>query len=362
MTVAVIVANGICIGVDADWSNAKNSLGFQICEQFCITFFVIELLLRLAVFKRKKDCCRERWFLFDLCLVLLMVLEIWIVPLVFTLFLKAELWDEFAGIGGIGRLIRLLRVTKVVALGQVIPELNVMSKGIVIALRAVHAALLILALLVYIFALIMTELVGDKLAEFGSVREAMVTLFVNGTLLDSIGDLLRALIATKNVVAVIVLFVFVLLSALTVMNMLIGMLCEVVLDVSADAKESLAKAKLSKTLLVMCNALDVDGSGQLSRSEVQSVICDPEALALLNEIKVDQQYLMDISDMLFTGNDAVEIEIFMNIVLTLRGTRTPTLGDIAKAHNLTIWCFERQLGHHLALMTLHQKDETNSGA
>jgi voltage-gated sodium channel len=365
MTVAVIVANGIYIGVNADWNKANNrasySLGFQLCEHFCVTFFVLELLLRFAVFKHKKECYRDRWFIFDLFMIILMVLEVWIVPLVHTLFLKSESWVDSTGIGGIGRLFRLLRLTKIYALGEAVPELVVMAKGIVAGLRAVHAALLILALLVYVFALIMTELVGDKMAEFGSVREGMVTLFVNGTLLDSIGELVRALIATKNVVAVIVLFVFVLLSALTVMNMLIGMLCEVVLDVSAEEKESMAKAKLSKTLLVMCQALDADGSGQLSKSEVESVIRDPEAIALLNEIQVDHQYLMDISEMFLSGNDAsVEIEIFMNIVLTLRGTRTPKVSDITKAHNLTMWCLERQLRHHQALMTLHQKEILDS--
>merc|ERR1740130_456063 len=101
--------------------------------------------------------------------------------------------------------------------------------------------------------------------------------------------------------------------------MLIGVLCEVVIDVSADEKEDRAKAKMKKTLFVMLENLDADRSGQLSKSEVQSVIREPEAVAIMNDIQVDTQYLLDISEMLFVNKDStLPIAVFMNIVLTLR--------------------------------------------
>jgi hypothetical protein len=238
---------------------------------------------------------------------------------------------------------------------QMFPELVTMVKGMIAAIRAVHAALLILILLVYVFAIFMNALLGEEpdiVEFFGTVRESMVTLLVNGVLLDDISGLTRLLIEVKNAPAIIAFGLFILLSALTVMNMLIGVLCEVVIDVSADEKENHAKVKMRKTLFVMLQELDADNSGQLSKAEVQSVICHPEAVAIMNDIQVDTQYLLDISEMLFTEKDAtLPISVFMNIVLTLRGKRTPTMNDMAKGHNLSMWAIETQLSHHRKLMT-----------
>jgi len=235
-----------------------------------------------------------------------------------------------------------------------------MVKGMIAALRAVHAALLILILLVYVFAIVMNALIGHETETkelFGTVRDSMVTLIVQGVLLDDISGLVRELIVVKNAAALTVLGFFVLLSALTVINMLIGVLCEVVVDVSAEEKEAAAKEKMKKTLLVMLQELDADNSGQLSKSEVQSVICHPEAVAIMNDIQVDTQYLLDISEMLFVNEDSsLPISVFMNIVLTLRGKRPPTMNDIAKGHNLSMWAIETQLTHHRALMTKALKE------
>merc|ERR1719262_1239740 len=108
---------------------------------------------------------------------------------------------------------------------------------------------------------------------------------------------------------------------------------------------------MQKTLFVMLQALDADNSGQLSKSEVQSVISQPEAVAIMNDIQVDTQYLLDISEMLFaTPDSTLPITVFMNIVLTLRGKRSVTMNDMAKGHNLSMWAIETQLTHHRKLL------------
>lgn len=109
---------------------------------------------------------------------------------------------------------------------------------------------------------------------------------------------------------------------------------------------------MKKTLFVMLQELDADGSGQLSKEEVQSVIKHQDAVAIMNDIQVDTQYLLDISEMIFTTPEStLPITVFMNIVLTLRGQRQPTMNDIAKGHNLSMWAVETQLAHHRRLMT-----------
>merc|ERR1719174_1285727 len=173
-----------------------------------------------------------------------MVCETWILNIILTF---VESPPNTGAFGGIGRMLRLLRLARISKLMQIIPELVTMVKGMIAALRAVHAALLILLLLVYVTSLIMNALVGgeEELQEyFPTVRDAMITLIVQGIFLDEITGLVRSLISAGEVLATFVFAVFVLLSALTVMNMLIGVLCQVVLDVSAQEKEQHVKTQI----------------------------------------------------------------------------------------------------------------------
>jgi len=260
-----------------------------------------------------------------------------------------------AQIGGIGRMLRLLRLTRMSKLMKMLPELITMVKGMIAAIRAVHAALLILLLLVYVFAIIMNSLLADDDPPdrdyFSSVRGSMMTLLVQGVLLDDISGLCRHIIGVPSGIALFILGIFVLLSALTVMNMLIGVLCQVVLDVSAEEKETAVKTQMQKSLLVMLQELDADGSGQLSKSEVQEVMEIPAAVAIMNDIQVDTQHLLSLTEMLYEDDeDTLSIDVIMKIVLSLRGMRPPTMGDLAKSNNFLLWALETKMQEHLNVM------------
>jgi hypothetical protein len=283
--------------------------------------------------------------------VALIVIETWIFTLLVA-FIGTP--PKTGAVGGIGRMLRLLRLARISRLMEMLPELVTMVKGMIAAIRAVHAALLILILLVYVFAIIMNSLIGDEpdvKMQFDTVRDSMVTLLVQGVFLDDISGLTRALIHLGHVMPCLVLSIFCLLSAVTVMNMLIGVLCQVVLDVSAEEKETRVKHQMSKTLLVMLEELDEDRSGHLSKSELQAVILNPEAVAVMEEIQVDTQHLLNLTEMLYEDEEAtLPISVIMNIVLTLRGGRPVTMNDLAKGNNFLMWALQTQLANHRALM------------
>merc|ERR1719453_2741336 len=118
------------------------------------------------------------------------------------------------------------------------------------------------------------------------------------------------------------------------MNMLIGVLCEVMLGVSSVEQEDQVKHQMSKTLLVMLENLDDDHSGHLSQQEMKEVMEEPDAVAVLKDINVDTQHLLDVFDMLYEHEETtLPIPVIMNIVLTLRGQRPATMNDIAKEQN-----------------------------
>merc|ERR1719146_85378 len=112
---------------------------------------------------------------------------------------------------------------------------------------------------------------------------------MNGTFLDSVGSVLTPLLETNTVntvLGVCFFMAFILLSALTVMNMLIGVLCEVVSAVAASEKGDNAIRIVKDKLLVMLRELDEDGSGKISQEEIQQVLAYPDALRTLDNLNV----------------------------------------------------------------------------
>merc|ERR1711972_886480 len=95
--------------------------------------------------------------------------------------------------------------------------------------------------ILYVFGIVLRQLSdGTKMGSkyFHSVPGAMYTLLFNGTFLDSVRSTMDD-IARESFACAIVFIVLISFSALTIMNMLIGVLCDVVRAVAATEKEEL---------------------------------------------------------------------------------------------------------------------------
>merc|ERR1719343_725893 len=84
VTLSVICANAIWLGTDTDLNKAKTlkdtHMGWRIGENIFCVYFTFEILVRFAAFREKILCIRDRWFVFDSALVILMVVETWLMP------------------------------------------------------------------------------------------------------------------------------------------------------------------------------------------------------------------------------------------------------------------------------------------
>merc|ERR1719162_2301447 len=113
------------------------------------------------------------------------------------------------------RCIRLLRA---------MPELQVLLKGMAAAARSVFYTLVLLCALLYVFGIAFTQLLAKEdvgREHFSTVLESMHTLWLYAALLDEITTLVAQL-KSSGVGVLLLLDAFILLSALTVMNMLVG--------------------------------------------------------------------------------------------------------------------------------------------
>merc|ERR1712118_188041 len=121
------------------------------------------------------------------------------------------------------------------------PELLTLLKGMAAAVRTVFSTLLLLVIFMYIFAIIFRQQAkGNEALDpyFGSMGLCFWTLLLHGTLLDDITDALTDIKDDTPSLAAVFL-VFVLIGNFTVLNMLIGVLCEVVSAVSASETEKI---------------------------------------------------------------------------------------------------------------------------
>jgi len=230
------------------------------------------------------------------------------------------------------RLVRLTRIAKMAHVFQALPELMILLKGIFVAARSVCFTLGLLTFCIYLFALIFRQITYNSpmgKQHFPSVLGAMATLLLGGVMPDQ-RPFLTAMFPDYGMV--IVAGLFILLATFTVMNMLVGVLVEVVKVVSTIEKEELLVANVKEALFKMLEDLhiDIDKNNRISKQEFQALIVQPKAVQLIRALGVDIMGLVDFSDFIFAEDHELSYGEFMSMVLELRGSNNATVRDIVE--------------------------------
>lgn len=337
ITLAVIGLNAFWISIDVDLNDATIITEapplFQAADNFFCFFFVVEILIRLGAFERKRNCLRDAWFVFDFFMAFSILMETWVLPIVVAIFANGGNYQQDTSLLKGLRLARLLRMARVLRLLRALPELMVVIKGLVVAARAVSCTLLLMLLIIYVFAITFRQLTnGTDLGKksFTSVPVTMRYLLVQGTMPD-LYDPVHS-IWDEGVFYAITFIFFIFVTSITVMNMLVGIMVGVIDTVAAVEKEqamvSFVKEHLM-TLLMELQAEDTDKDGLVSKSEFQKLIQTPEAIRSFTAMGVDVINLVDLCDFLFSEEDAgIPFGDFMELILQLRGSNQATVKDV----------------------------------
>eukprot|EP00931_Biecheleriopsis_adriatica_P009297 TRINITY_DN110372_c0_g1_i1.p1 TRINITY_DN110372_c0_g1~~TRINITY_DN110372_c0_g1_i1.p1 ORF type:complete len:677 (-),score=176.51 TRINITY_DN110372_c0_g1_i1:14-2044(-) len=354
ITLGVIAFNALWIGVDADNNFADTMLDadplFIVADNAFCLFFTFELAVRFLAFARKLNCLKDKWFVFDSFLVGLMVAETWI--------LTATLLFLSSGQGASGptlptgplRLLRLLRLSRLVRLLRSMPELITLISGMKAASRGVGCALTLIVIINYVFAIILNMFLRDIdlphiQKKFETLGLCMWTLALDGTFMDSTKEDLEQLRLLEthgydNFIAwamIITFMGYVLLTNITVLNMLIGIVCEVVSEVKKDDEQAAAVQLMQQHLRGMLCELDADGDDSISRKELQDVVRNQKAVSVLRQLEVEPEAVLVLTEALFeddedAGREAkVTREELLEVILKIRGNREVTMQDIISA-------------------------------
>jgi hypothetical protein len=361
-TLGVIAFNAVWIGVDADWNDAETlyqaTWPFIIADNAFAFFFSFELAVRFLAFQRKRDCILDGWFKFDTFLVVLMVVETWMMAPIVALMASGS---------GPGvpvqplRLLRLLRLTRMARLMRALPELVTMCKGMKVASRAVCSSLLMVTILIYTFAIVLNMFLKEEKEvnaataprNFETITSTMWTLLMDGTFMDSSGNVLTTLLWTGKPVCVgscFLFMTFILMSCITVMNMLIGVLCEVVSAVAQAEKDDAAIRLAKETILVNLQKFD-DGDGLITKPELQGVMRDPQSKAVLASLNIDRLFFLELQQMLFKEDgDSVPIKTIMELMLMCRGDLPVSVQHMASTQALLIWLLDQFEGRLTSML------------
>jgi hypothetical protein len=122
------------------------------------------------------------------------------------------------------------------------------------------------------------------------------------------------------------------------MNMLIGVICEVVSAVAATEREAMTLVFVKERIKELMALGDDNGDCHISKQEFLQLFSNKAATTILEDVGVDVVGLVDFADTIFEPDysdetDEPEEKVlsfadFMGVVLDLRGTNTATLRDI----------------------------------
>jgi hypothetical protein len=240
-----------------------------------------------------------------------------------------------------------------VRLMRAVPELVTLIKGMAAAARSVSSTLLLLTIVLYVFGIIFTAQLGkgklpecadEELAilncreEWSSIPKSMYSLIMAGTFLDNIADVLVDLRDT-NWQMLLLFLVYVLLSCLTILNMLIGVLCEVVSAVSASESETTlimdTQRELGNVYHQLMDTRGRGGSKNITHADFESMHNDITVQRAMKQIGVEPKHMNALATVLFQDEAKpgelreLDFEDFVSRVVRLRPEKPCSVMDVA---------------------------------
>jgi len=340
----MICINAVYLGVDADYNEAANIYDaawvYIVSENIFCCFFSFELLVRFLAFQSVWDCFRDGWMRFDFFLVATMILETWILMVLLKL---------LPGSGSVSipvgplRLLRLLKLTRMARMMRAFPELVTLVKGMARSLRATCGCFVLILAMLYTFSIVvhmlmkhesaMNDTLQEKMGvDLGTLPHCMWTLLTCGVTMDNFSRLATYLVfdGKFNVALAGWTFtLFALLTTMTVLQMLIGVLCEVVGDTTKEKAAAKNVAIMKSQIVERLRRFD-DGDGLITQIELAKIMQDPHSKKVLRSLNINELFLLQMLKMAYPRPDsAVAFKPLTEIMLMCIGDSPATVETMA---------------------------------
>ena len=209
IVISIIILNAITIGVNTYNLSQFIRQTIDYIDYSITVFFVIEILIRFIGEPKKLNFFKSGWNVFDTLIVLISLIPI-------------PNNSSFL-------LLRLIRVFRVLRIISVVPELKKIIEALLSSVKRVFYVGLLLFIILYIYATIGSILFSTNIPErWGDVGVAMITLFQVLTL----SSWEQVMLPLQDVYwwAWIYFFSFIIICGITMLNLLIAILVDVVIN------------------------------------------------------------------------------------------------------------------------------------
>merc|ERR1740129_1627968 len=186
-------------------------------------------------------------------------------------------------------------------------------------------------MIVYVFAIVFTRL-GKETSLAANICKNVPTTMITFLLGGIVPDMERATMqfAAEHILFAVLFLLFVLLAFLTIMNMLIGVLVEVVNVVAAVEKETNQVAAVKNVLTKWAPEVDRDGNVRTFRKEDFYLLLKGGCAKELNEHGVDTIALIDYADFLYRNTETLSFSELLSTILALRGRNDTKVADLVQ--------------------------------
>jgi len=231
----------------------------------------------------------------------------------------------------------MLRICRLFRVFRFFRELGLLALLIIDSMRSLMWALIMLAIITYIFAVCFTDRISeivksdvavagtDAANYFGSLSQSLYTLCQAilsglswGVLTDS---MLRV-----DLIATLLLFFYLFFTIIAVLNIITGIFVENAVETAKSQqevmveKEQALKQKCVEQLTQLFRQVDENASGIISLTELTECTRNPKAMAYLSALGLDEddadKFLALLDD---DGSGDVDLTEFLNGCLRLKG-------------------------------------------
>mmetsp|Transcript_6252 Transcript_6252/g.15528 ORF Transcript_6252/g.15528 Transcript_6252/m.15528 type:complete len:626 (+) Transcript_6252:42-1919(+) len=333
IALGVIFLNSIWISVEADLSSKRSKVDATsealIVEHCFCAFFTLEWLIRFFAFKRKVDARMSYWFLFDSALWAMMILETWILPVI-SFILTGDTGGHLIDLS-FSRLVRIARFTRtarIVRLLRLFPELMMLIKAILVAARSVIFTMGLLGMIIYVFAVLFRQLSADTAVGDEYFPSMLATLSMLLLELGPFPDQSRIvrLIFSSDPMLGTLLFIFLIVTLLTVMQLLIGILVQVVGVIAAAERDSMETTLVRDRLRAMYK--DIGDESTITSGDFTKLLQERGTAKQLQDIGVDVLGLWDLMSYIFEDGKPISFSKLLELLLSLRGGKPATVKDV----------------------------------
>ena len=209
VVIFIIILNAITLGISTYEINNFLKKIIELLDYTITIFFVIEILIRFIGEPKKIDFFKNGWNIFDSIIVLISLIPI---P------------NNSSYL-----LLRLLRVFRVLRIISVVPELKKIIEALLDSIKRVFYVGLLLFIILYIYATIGSILFSEDIpSKWNDVGISLITLFQVLTL----SSWEQVMLPLQEIYwwAWLYFFSFIIICAITMLNLLIAVLVDVVIN------------------------------------------------------------------------------------------------------------------------------------